>query len=235
MRVWLVALLVSWLAAREAAAAPEVAEPMHADLVRGLDPEPGELEANVLAITPIGSAGHGLAWAPEIEWAPTRRAAFELELPFVGRELEIVKLSAQITALRFRGRRPAHGVLLTAGLPVHGDAVVQATHVLAARLGRRASLVTQIGPHLAIHGASRRMTVGLVGSASAFVALRDGSAIGLEVGAAHDTARTTLELFPQVHVHVAPHVKLQLGVGVRAALRERELTAIAGARIIIER
>lgn len=239
----LVVLVITWLHVAPAAAgenvhhttAREVPEPMHADLVRGLDPEPGELEANLVAIAPLGHGDRGIAWAPEIEWAPTRRAAFELELPLVGPRLETVKLSTQLTLMRPRGRRPAQGVLVSAALPLHRDAAVQATHLLAAHIGRRFGLVTQLGPHITVHAASSHAAIGIVVGAAAFVSLRDGNALGLEAGWTHDAKHSELELLPQVHVHVAEHVRLQLGLGARHQLGTRHFDAIAGLRVIVER
>jgi hypothetical protein len=229
-------VLLAWLIAEPtAAAADAIAEPMHADLVRGLDPEPGELEANVVGIAPVGAGGRGIAWAPEVEWAPTRRAAFELEVPFVDGELQCVKLSAQLTLMRPRRHRPAQGLLVSAGLPVHHDAAIQVTHVLATRLGRRFDLVTQLGPHVTVHASSAHATVGVVASAAGFVALRDGNAVGIETSWTHEAGRSAVEVLPQVHVHAAEHVRVQLGLGARHELGTRDVTAIVGMRVIVER
>lgn len=234
--VALLVLLLAWSRpGRAVAAEPALAEPMHADLVRGLDPEPGELEANVLAIAPFAVGSHELAWAPEIEWAPTRRAAFELELPFVGGELETVKLSTQLTLIRPARRRPAQGLLASASLPVRHDAGVQLTHVLAARLVRRLDLVTQWGPHVGVHASSAHATIGVVASAAGLLSLHDGHAIGVEASASHEAHRTAIEVLPQVHVHVARHVRLQLGLGARHEIGSRLVTAIVGMRVIVER
>ncbi|HET6582203.1 MAG TPA: hypothetical protein VFG69_02125 [Nannocystaceae bacterium] len=238
MRARLVALLVfalAWLHDATASAAPEVPEPMHADLVRGLDPEPGELEANVVAIEPLDAEAGPVAWAPEIEWAPPRRAAFELELPFVGAELRTIKLSTQLTLARPRRHRPAQGLLLSASLPLHRHAELQATHVIAAHLGRRFGLVTQLGPRVGIDAVANAARIGAFAGASAFVSLRDGSAIGIEGSWTGERRRHTLELLPQVHVRAAKHVHLQFGLGARHEIGTHRFTAIVGLRVIVER
>ena len=233
--VVLVALLVWLIGGATAAAGDAIAEPMHADLVRGLDPEPGELEANVVGIAPVGAGSRGIAWAPEVEWAPTRRAAFELEVPFVDGAVQSVKLSAQLTLMRPRRHRPAQGLLVSASLPVQQDAAIQVAHVLATRLGRRFDLVTQLGPHVTVHTSSAHATVGVVASVAGFLALRDGNAVGVEIGWTHEARRSALEVLPQVHVLAAEHVRVQLGLGARHELGTRDVTAIVGMRVIVER
>lgn len=69
------------LGVADARVAPQIPEPMQTDRVRGLGPSPDALELDVLATRSVAGRRDGVRWAPEIEWAPTRRLALELELP----------------------------------------------------------------------------------------------------------------------------------------------------------
>ena len=73
-----VAALVAGISVAFAAEPPDVPEPLELDLVRGLGPERGELEANVLGVVPLGGRSHAVEWAPELERAPARHLAFEV-------------------------------------------------------------------------------------------------------------------------------------------------------------
>ncbi|HWB76612.1 MAG TPA: hypothetical protein VG755_16720 [Nannocystaceae bacterium] len=220
------------LALARTAEAREPAEPMQTDLVRGLGPHAGELEANVLATTPIAGREHGVHWAPEIEWAPARNVAIELELPLHDAHLEAVKLSAQLTL--HRGRRIAHGMQGVASLPLVADPSFRLLHVMQASLGRRASVVTMLGPKLAVPTSDRAPHFGVLAMAAVFAELPRRNAIGIEASWSGYGREGQLDVLPQLHVELGRHAKLQLGVGAR---RSTALGwgAFVGARVIVQR
>jgi hypothetical protein len=240
LRDALLLALLGWIAFTGVAlAAPEghaahVPEPMHIDLVRGLGPEAGELEVNVLGTTPITGADHEVTWAPEIEWAPTRDFAIEMEVPMHDLTLDAVKLSAQVTLRRARGWRPAQGLQAVASLPVVKDPSLKLLHVMQAPIGHRFGVVTMIGPRLAMPTGRRRAELGVLAAASMFVSLPRGHAIGVESSYSGNVRAGELELLPQVHVKLGKHARVQLGVGAKRGVDAR-WGAFVGARVIVER
>lgn len=214
------------------ASARDVPEPMAFDLVRQLDARAGELEANVLATHRGGHGGSSIAWAPEVEWAPARGFAVELELPVLGARLEAVKVAAQITLpVRSRGRF-AHGVQAAAEVLLDHDEILHGLYVMSVAWTRRVGFVGMAGPRLRT-GAWARVELLLNGSL--FVSLRHGSALGVEVDWAGGPGQSDVLALPQLHVPLGSHARLQLGVGADRSGRLDRWALDVGARLVFER
>ena len=92
------ALLVTTLLCACQPSRVSIPEPMVFDLVRPLDAEQGELEANVLATLGTESDDPiAPLVAPEVEYAVADGAAVEFELPFEEGGLAAVKVAGQYT------------------------------------------------------------------------------------------------------------------------------------------
>ncbi len=220
--------------AAPAEARPEVPEPLHFDLVRPLGPSAGELEANVLGVVPLALHPRAVEWAPEIEWAPARDVAFEVELPMLDHRVQAIKLATQLTLHGSSRSRVAHGIQVAATLGLDRHESVHGLHVLAAELGRRGGLVTMIGPRWTTspaHGSG----LSLLLNAALFVSLRRSHAVGIEASWARGLREGELELLPQAHVRLGHHARLQLGVGARHESIGGRWLAVAGLRLIVER
>jgi hypothetical protein len=218
-----------------ASGAPHVPEPMELDLVRGLAPDAGELEANVLATLPMRIERDGIEWAAEIEWAPLRDVALELEVPFSGYRVDAVKLVAQATLGRSRRDRVAHGLQLAVALPLRADPSMQAVHVVCMRFGRRGGLVTLAGARISLPTVRRAPEAGAVVATSVFASLPADRAVGVEasfVGGRHDGR---LSILPQIHLPLGRYARAQFGVGVHHALAPSGWEAVAAVRVIVER
>jgi len=211
---------------------PEVPEPLELDLVRGLGPRRGELEANVLGVVSLDHR-HAIEWAPEIEWAPARDLAFEVELPMLDRRLEAIKLATQLTLHVSSRSRTAQGILVATALGLDRHQSAHALYVLAAELGRHGGLVTMIGPRWSV-SPSHGPELGALLAASIFVSARNHHALGLEASWIRSAHTDELHLMPQAHLPLGRHARLQLGVG---AHHEGMLGwgAVAGLRVIVER
>lgn len=212
--------------------AKDVPEPMAFDLVRQLDARRGELEANVLATHRRWSTGSSLEWAPEVEWAPARGFAIELELPMLERRLEAVKLAAQITLPVRRRGRFAHGVQAAAEMMLDGGEIVHGLYVVSVAASRRVGFVGMVGPRLRT---GRSMPVSLLLDGSVFVTPRRGPTLGLEVDWARGPGYRDVSVLPQLHVDLGSRVRLQLGVGAHRSGAHGRWALEVAARFIVQR
>lgn len=232
--ITLLVLLFASTANAAAPRAPHVPEPMHFDLVRSLGPERGELEVNALGEAPLSLEGGPVELAPELEWAPTRDLAIELELPTEDLRLHAVKLATQLTFRRISDHRVAHGLQLAAAFGLHGGQSMHGLHVLAVSLGRHGGLVTMAGPRVSL-SPSLHPSAALLVNAAVFAAPHRALALGLEANFARGLRTQEALLLPQVHVRLARHVRLQLGVGARHGVVGRRWNAVASVRLVVER
>lgn len=214
------------------AAARNVPEPMAFDLVRQLDARPGELEVNVLATRRRWRSGASLEWAPEVEWAPVRGFAVELELPVDGRRLEAVKLAAQITLPVRRRGRFAQGVQVAAESMLDGGEVAHGVYVVSLAASRRVGLVGMAGPRLRT---GARTPLALLLAGSIFASPRRGPTVGLEVDWASGPGLGELTVLPQVHVPLGSRARLQLGIGADRSGERRRWALDLAARLVVER
>jgi hypothetical protein len=216
-------------------------EPMVYDLVRGLDADRGELEANVLVLArPLKGARLALQYAPEIEWAFADGHAVELELPCVEDRLEAVKLALQGRLGEARDT-VQHGWQVLAEVALdRSDAQLALTHIGNFLLGERLRVVSIVGGLFELHEpleSRRAMTTGLLANASMYYAVAPMLSLGFEGNAlasldGDGAGRVAWLAMPQAHVQLNHHVRIQAGLGVTGG--GGPLAPQAGVRAIIE-
>jgi hypothetical protein len=207
-----------------------IPEPLVFDLVRGLDAERGEFEANSLFRVPVQQGEARLLWAPEIEWAFHDGAALEFELPIENTDIAAVKFAGQVRL--FGGRRHVQGLQA-----IREDYVRHA--------GNYSSLLWLTGWHvlprtclMMMFGGRAFQERGDVSgaallNASVFQRLNRSRAVGLETNVAMGQRGTDVLLAPQVHVPVGRTFNIQFGLG---AQRAGGLWAPVGmGRLIVQR
>lgn len=128
------ALLAAMPATANETGYPHVPEPMVFDMVRPMGARRGELETNVLALSPLSGQERTIEWAPEVEYAVADNLAIEFELPFEGRRLAELKMGVQGTFGTLDGGRIVHGIQY---LGIYERESRSASHALLYMVGRR--------------------------------------------------------------------------------------------------
>lgn len=219
---------------------PHIPEPMVFDLVRGLGAARNELEANVLMFVPLRPGqGTEIGWAPEIEWAPVRGFAVEVELPIVNTTVEALKFAVQGT---FPGDsdRVIHGTQwIVEGMLRQPMVETTGLYLLGVKLHPRWSLLAMAGlrAYLPTRPADSDTRVGLsaLTNLSVFAEAHERVTLGLETNLARslEGGAAQLRVVPQVHLGIVRHLRLQVGGGLVS-----DLAGVAphvAARVIIER
>lgn len=201
------------------------------DLVRGLGARAGELEANTLVL--LNPAKGGLNWAPEVEWAFADGYAVELELPMQDRHLEALKLALQGTLPNGHLSNFTHGWQTFAEMSLDDYSTETVLlYMFGHRFGSSWSYVTMLGGKSTAsrHGLSEG-TVLL--NASLFVDAREWLTYGLESNSSLDEhGQWQLRLFPQIHIQLTRHTRIQVSAGVD--INSEGLEPIVGTRLIME-
>jgi len=215
-----------------AAESPRIPEPMVFDMVRSMGARRGELEANVLALSPLSGQERAIEWAPEIEYAVTDGFALEFELPFEGKRLAELKMGAQATFGTLDQGRIVHGVQF---LGIYERESKRASQALLYMLGRRhnerLSTMTMVGVGDVRLGQSES-DAGLLVNHSTFYDLGKDRVAGLEVN--YKSNRDGgVALIPQFHAPLADKVNVQFGAGVDRQRRE-PARPVGGIRLIKE-
>jgi len=223
----------------EARDGPRIPEPMVFDLVRGLGARRGELEVNVLALSPFRRGSH-FEWAPEVEYAIADGFAVEFELPIFGTHVEATKAAAQYTfgtAFDDAFIHGAQGILyydLTTGRwsPT-------ALYVAGLRLNRTWSLLGMVGgtvgPQIFPFSEEPAQTGSeIITNLSLFADLTDDLVAGVETNLSRQLrGPAELLVMPQVHWTITKHFRVQFGMGMRDDVEGRN--AELGFRVIWER
>jgi hypothetical protein len=211
--------------------APHIPEPLVFDLVRGLGAERGEVEVNNLAVVNLRTGR--VEWAPEVEWAFAHGHAVEFELPMVDRELEAVKFALQ-------GTLPGGGDSFIHGWQTIGEVLlsereteVYLLYLAGQRFAPRMSWLAMAGPRLGIAHSDGHVHTDLVLNASIFGDVREWQTIGFETNLLGSPSEGwTVRMFPQIHLQLSEHVRLQLSAG--ADWVDGELQPVGAARVILE-
>ncbi|CCC05729.1 unnamed protein product [Sordaria macrospora k-hell] len=218
--------------AAEANAYPDIPEPMVFDMVRPMSARRGELETNVLALSPLSGQERALEWAPEVEYAVADGFALEIELPFEGTRLAELKMGAQATFGTMDRGRIVHGVQFLGIYERESKRTSQALlYMLGRRHNERLSTMTMVGVGDVRLGQSES-DAGLLVNHSTFYDLARARVVGLEVN--YKSHRDGgIALIPQFHAPLADKVNVQLGAG---ADRQRGEPArpVGGVRLIKE-
>jgi hypothetical protein len=226
------ALIAAAAPARAEEAYPHIPEPMVFDMIRPMGAERGELETNVLTLSPLSGQERALEWAPEIEYAFAQGLAIEFELPFEGSRLAELKMGLQGTFGTLHNGRIVHGVQY---LGIYERESQTASHAMLYMIGRRHSerwsTMSMIGIGDVRVGQSES-EAGLLVNHSTFYDLGERRVAGLEINykSGHDGG--TL-LMPQFHAPLATNVGVQLGAGLDKQRGERT-RPVAGIRLIKE-
>lgn len=152
----------------------------------------------------------------------------------IDRQLEAVKLAAQLTLHVGRRSRTAHGLQVVAALGLDRHQSGHALYVLAAELGRKGGVVAMAGPRWTIASAHGPGLAGVLAT-SLFVRLHDHWALGMETSWTRGTHVDALHLMPQLHAPLGAHAKLQLGLGAHRDGMLGGWGAVAGLRLVVER
>jgi hypothetical protein len=199
-----------------ATGAVEVPEPMVFDLVRGLGAHKGELEANALALLPLGSGDPAApAAAPEVEYALLDGLALELELPFEDGGLFSVKAAGQYTFGAAPEKGFIHGTQLIVERLVEEDAWdLSLLYLPAFRFGGQWSAIFMLGAGSLV-GSGVENDVGAIANGTLFRELDKAWTLGLEIDSVlFADAGSSVLLMPQAHWKVSEVFTLQFGVGV---------------------
>lgn len=228
------ALLAVVVAAPAAAedAYPHIPEPMVFDMIRPMGARQGELEANVLALSPLSGQERALEWAPEIEYAVADGFAVEFELPFEGTHLAELKMGLQGTFGTMDGGRIVHGVQYLGIYERESGRTSQALlYMLGRRHSARWSTLSMIGVGDVRLGQSES-DAGLLVNHSTFYDLGKRRVAGLEVNykSGHDGG---VALTPQYHAPLSQKLGVQLGAGIDKQ-RGARARPIGGVRLIKE-
>lgn len=211
---------------------PHIPEPMVFDMVRPMGARKGELEANVLALTPLSGQERALEWAPEVEYAVANGIALEFELPFEGRRLAEVKVGAQATFGTLDNGRIVHGVQYLGIYERHSGRTSQAVlYLFGRRHDARWSTLSMVGVGDVRLGQSES-DAGLLVNHSTFYDLGDQRVAGLEINY-KSGGDGGVALTPQYHAPLAANLSLQVGAGVDKQRGERA-RPIGGLRVIKE-
>lgn len=211
---------------------PHIPEPMVFDMIRPMGARKGELEANVLALSPLSGQERALEWAPEIEYALFDGFAVEFELPFENAYLAEVKIGLQGTFGTMDNGRIVHGVQYLGIYDRHDGSLSHAAlYMIGRRHSERVSTMTMVGVGDVRVGQSENVA-GLLVNHSTFYDLPAGRVIGLEVN--YKASRQGgLLVMPQFHSPVGTNMSLQLGAGVDKQ-RSASARPVAGLRLIKE-
>ncbi len=208
-------------------------EPLVFDLVRGLGARKGELEANNLAV--INLKDGRVDWAPEIEWAFADDYAFELELPFVDRKLEAFKFALQGT-LPSPWDNFTHGWQTFAEIHLDDAATdLVLVYIFGQRFAGKWTYLAMTGANTHFAPDAKRSVEGVSAlvNASLFRDVTEWLTVGLESNHEwRNDGSWASRLFPQAHLQVAPHVRLQVSVGVEFS--DLGVAPLAATRIILE-
>jgi hypothetical protein len=219
-------------AAREADSYPDIPEPMVFDMVRPMGARRGELETNVLALSPLSGQERALEWAPEIEYAVADGFALEFELPFEGTRLAELKMGAQATFGTMDQGRIVHGVQFLGIYERESGRTSQALlYMLGRRHNERLSTMSMVGVGDVRLGQSES-DAGLLVNHSTFYDLGRDRVVGLEVN--YKSHRDGgVALIPQFHAPLADKINVQFGAGVDRQRGERA-RPVGGVRLIKE-
>ncbi len=207
--------------------------PLVFDLVRGLGARKGELEANNLAVVNLKNGR--VDWAPEIEWAFADNYAFELELPFVDRELEAFKFALQGT-LPSPSEHFTHGWQTFAEIHLDDAATdLVLVYIFGQRFAGEWTYLAMTGAntHFAPDARGSVEGVSALVNASIFRDVTEWLTAGLETNHTwRDDGTWAARLFPQVHLQLTRHVRLQAAVGIEFS--DLGVAPLAATRIILE-
>ncbi|RSV31617.1 MULTISPECIES: hypothetical protein [Sphingomonas] len=219
-------------AARDTTDYPHIPEPMVFDMVRPMGARRGELETNVLALSPLSGQERAVEWAPEIEYAVADGFALEIELPFEGTRLAELKMGAQATIGTFDRGRAVHGVQYLGIYERESGRTSQALlYMLGRRHNERLSTMTMVGVGDVRLGQSES-DAGLLVNHSTFYDLGRDRIAGVEVN--YKSHRDGgVAIIPQFHAPLADKVNVQLGVGADKQRGERA-RPVGGVRLIKE-
>ena len=218
--------------ARDGADYPHIPEPMVFDMVRPMGARKGELETNILAVSPLSGQERALEWAPEVEYAVANGFALELELPFEGTRLAELKMGAQATIGTFDRGRIVHGLQYLGIYERESGRTSQALlYMLGRRHSERLSTMTMVGVGDVRMGQSES-DAGLLVNHSTFYDLGRDWIAGVEVN--YKSHRDGgVAVIPQFHAPLADKVNVQLGAGVDRQRGERA-RPVGGVRLIKE-
>lgn len=209
---------------------PHIPEPLTFDLVRALGARRGELEVNTLVVVDVDQAL--TLWAPEVEWAFADGYAVELELPFVDRELEALKVALQGT-LPSRTPSFVHGwqTFVEVGLD-QGDVGAVLLYIVGHRFTSKGSYLAMVGPAMGFARGARTTAAAQI-NGSVFVDVREWQTWGLETNTTiAGRGDWVVRVFPQVHLQVNQRFRVQLSVG--ADVRPSGLGPLVALRFILE-
>ena len=209
---------------------PYIPEPLTFDLVRALGARRGELEVNTLVVVDVDRAL--TLWAPEVEWAFADGYAVELELPFVDRELEALKMALQ-------GTLPSHAPSFVHGWQTFAEVGLDQGHVgtvllyiVGHRFSSKGSYLAMVGPAMGFARGERATAAAQI-NASVFVDVREWQTWGLETNTTvAGRGDWVVRVFPQVHLQVNQRFRVQLSVGAEA--RPSGPSALVALRFILE-
>lgn len=219
-------------AAAQDAGYPNIPEPMVFDMIRPMGARKGELETNVLALSPLSGQERALEWAPEVEYAVADGFAVEFELPFEGTRLAELKIGAQATIGTLDGGRIVHGVQYLGIYERESGRTSQALlYMLGRRHNERLSTMTMVGVGDVRLGQSES-DAGLLVNHSTFYDLGRDRIAGVEVN--YKSHRDGgVAIIPQFHAPLMDKVNVQLGAGVDKQRGERA-RPVVGLRLIKE-
>lgn len=191
---------------------PDVPEPMIFDMMRPLGAKRGEMEANILATTPLSGPDGTVQWAPEVEYALTDGFAIEGELPFEDGRLVELKLGLQAAFGTFNGGRSAHGVQYL-GIYDRDARHYRSSfaYMLAHRYNDRWSSVSMAGLGDVSFSGGHGRNAAIVNH-SLFYDSADGQVLGLEINYRGGSEGYVLAM-PQIHQRLAAKVNVQAGLG----------------------
>lgn len=210
---------------------PHIPEPMVFDLVRGLGAKRHELESNVLF---LANARTGrVDWAPELEYAFADGFAFEVELPLLDRQLEAVKVAVQATLPSGAVHHFTHGLQSFGEVSLDsGETDAVLLYMFGHRFDRTWSYLAMGGAKATVTGGGVRQGQGLL-NASLFASPSEVVTWGFETNTSVSLEGDwKLRLFPQIHLQVGKHARIQLAAG--TDLSQGRVDPVLGTRLIME-
>ncbi|MCC5793063.1 MAG: hypothetical protein JJT82_10735 [Legionellaceae bacterium] len=193
-------------------------EPLLFDLVRPLGAHKGELELNVLGVTPASPGKVRQEYAPEIEYAFADGYGIEFELPIVREGIEAYKIALQGTFSRAPMPDMIHGWQLIALYDRQEKrGVVSGLYLIGQRYNDHWSALSMLG--IAVQEGA---APALLFNPTLFYEISERLALGVEqnfYGARQDSHYL---LLPQIQYQSSFHFTLQLGAGMMAMHRKAQ-------------
>ncbi|MCB9641328.1 MAG: hypothetical protein H6728_15860 [Myxococcales bacterium] len=209
--------IICVLAGHAHASGPDIPEPMVFDLVRGLGAKRGEIEVNALGQIQLHKQELGLAWAPEIEYAPTDNFAIELEIPILNTTVKALKFAAQGTFGVAAKGRFIHGIQgIVEYVLEDTELELTALYLFGYRFHRAFSIFCMVGLKTSHAFATETHHVQGILNPTIFFEVTPHLALGFETNLAYGThGEFSALLMPQFQFRFGKIVALQLGVGAR--------------------